>query len=143
MRQPADAASRSDTDGGDQAADAWPRSERPRRNAAQAGMVRTPVLDWDSPEIRRPTGSHATPPSISSSSCSSTPARSRPRGALAVMLNLAPEALARGVTAVSAGNHAIATAWAARELGITAKLVMLATANPGAGRTRRGATAPS
>ena len=39
------------------------------------------------------------------------------RGALAVMLDLAPEALARGVTAVSAGNHAIATAWAARELG--------------------------
>ena len=32
------------------------------------------------------------------------------------MLGLAPDALARGVTAVSAGNHAIATAWAAREL---------------------------
>ena len=46
------------------------------------------------------------------------------------MLNLAPEALARGVTAVSAGNHAIATAWAARELGTHAKLVMFASANP-------------
>ena len=54
----------------------------------------------------------------------------KPRGALAVMLNLAPAALARGVTAVSAGNHAIATAWAARELGTHAKLVMFASANP-------------
>ena len=37
----------------------------------------------------------------------------KPRGALAVMLDLAPEALARGVTAVSAGNHAMAVAYAA------------------------------
>ena len=39
------------------------------------------------------------------------------RGALTNMLNLAPEALARGVTAVSAGNHAIAVAYAAKTLG--------------------------
>ncbi|WP_129780941.1 threonine/serine dehydratase [Peristeroidobacter soli] len=52
------------------------------------------------------------------------------RGALSVMLRLPPDALARGVTAVSAGNHAIATAFAARQLGISAKVVMIATANP-------------
>jgi threonine dehydratase len=52
------------------------------------------------------------------------------RGALAVMLGLAPDVLARGVTAVSAGNHAIATAYAAAQLGVTAKVVMLASANP-------------
>ena len=40
------------------------------------------------------------------------------------------EALARGVTAVSAGNHAIAVAYAARVLGTTAKVVMPKTANP-------------
>jgi len=34
------------------------------------------------------------------------------------------------VTAVSAGNHAIATAYAARALGTTAKVVMIGTANP-------------
>jgi threonine dehydratase len=34
----------------------------------------------------------------------------KPRGALTVMQSLSPEALARGVTAVSAGHHAIATA---------------------------------
>jgi threonine dehydratase len=52
------------------------------------------------------------------------------RGALMVMLDLDREALARGVTAVSAGNHALAVAHAARALGTSAKVVMLATANP-------------
>lgn len=54
----------------------------------------------------------------------------KPRGALAVMLSLAPEVLARGVTAVSAGNHAIAVAYAAKLLGTTAKVVMPKSANP-------------
>ncbi|MSP82799.1 MAG: pyridoxal-phosphate dependent enzyme, partial [Alphaproteobacteria bacterium] len=54
----------------------------------------------------------------------------KPRGALTVMLNLPKEVLARGVTAVSAGNHAIATAYAASILGTTAKVVMMKTANP-------------
>jgi len=53
----------------------------------------------------------------------------KPRGALAVMLDLAPEALARGVTAVSAGNHAMDVAYAARVLGTTAKVVMPKTAS--------------
>jgi threonine dehydratase len=52
------------------------------------------------------------------------------RGALSVMLGLAPDALARGVTAVSAGNHAIAVAWAAQSVGTTAKVVMPETADP-------------
>jgi len=54
----------------------------------------------------------------------------KPRGALAVMLDLTPEALARGVVAVSAGNHAMATAYAARTLGATSRVVMPKTANP-------------
>lgn len=58
------------------------------------------------------------------------------RGALSVMLGLDAAALARGVTAVSAGNHAIAVAWAAGTLGATlalgtsAKVVMPRTADP-------------
>lgn len=52
------------------------------------------------------------------------------RGALCVMLALDPEARRRGVTAVSAGNHAIAVAWAARTLGTSAKVVMPKTADP-------------
>ena len=51
------------------------------------------------------------------------------RGALAVLKNLGKAQLARGVTAVSAGNHAVATAYAARVVGTNAKIVMLSTAN--------------
>src|SRR5512133_2356172 len=54
----------------------------------------------------------------------------KPRGALAVMLDLDPQTLAKGVTAVSAGNHAIAVAYSAKLLGTTAKVVMPKTANP-------------
>lgn len=53
------------------------------------------------------------------------------RGALNVMLNADPDVLHRcGVTAVSAGNHAIAVSYAAQTLGATAKVVMPKTANP-------------
>ena len=53
----------------------------------------------------------------------------KPRGALTVMLDLDTAALARGVTGVSAGNHAISLAYSARCLGTTAKVVMPRTAN--------------
>lgn len=52
------------------------------------------------------------------------------RGALAALRSLSPEQRAAGVTAVSAGNHAIATAFAAAVTGTSAKVVMLASANP-------------
>jgi threonine dehydratase len=53
----------------------------------------------------------------------------KPRGALSVMLELDASALARGVTGVSAGNHAIALGYAARRLGTTATVVMPKTAS--------------
>ena len=53
----------------------------------------------------------------------------KPRGALSVMLDLDAAALARGVTGVSAGNHAISLGYSARILGSTAKVVMPKTAN--------------
>ncbi len=52
------------------------------------------------------------------------------RGALATLLGLDDAQPARGVTAVSAGNHAIATSFAAQALGTTAKVVMIRSANP-------------
>ena len=52
------------------------------------------------------------------------------RGALTNMLRLGAGERARGVTTVSAGNHAIAVAYSAAALGIDAKVVMLETANP-------------
>ena len=51
------------------------------------------------------------------------------RGALAVLNSLSDEQRAAGVTAVSAGNHAVATAYAARAVGASAKVVMISTAN--------------
>jgi len=54
----------------------------------------------------------------------------KPRGALSVMLDLDRPALDRGVTGVSAGNHAISLAYCARELASSAKVVMPRTANP-------------
>lgn len=54
----------------------------------------------------------------------------KPRGALLNMLALDTEALARGVTGVSAGNHAMALGYAARALETTAKVVMPENANP-------------
>ena len=53
----------------------------------------------------------------------------KPRGALSVMLDLDGDELARGVTGVSAGNHAISLGYSARILGSTAKVVMPRTAN--------------
>ncbi len=53
----------------------------------------------------------------------------KPRGALTVMLDLDAATLARGVTGVSAGNHAISLAYSARLLGTTAHVVMPRTAN--------------
>ena len=52
------------------------------------------------------------------------------RGALATLHALDKAQLAAGVTAVSAGNHAIATAFAAQVLGTTARVVMISSANP-------------
>ncbi|HJR11335.1 MAG TPA: threonine/serine dehydratase [Rhodanobacteraceae bacterium] len=52
------------------------------------------------------------------------------RGALLNAMALSAGAKQRGVTAVSAGNHAIAVAFAARAVGTTAKVVMPKTANP-------------
>jgi threonine dehydratase len=54
----------------------------------------------------------------------------KPRGALTVMLDLDAVALDKGVTGVSAGNHAISLAYSARILGTTAKVVMPETADP-------------
>ncbi len=54
----------------------------------------------------------------------------KPRGALLVMLHLSDEEKARGITTVSAGNHAIAVSYAAHILGLSAKVVMHRKANP-------------
>ena len=54
----------------------------------------------------------------------------KPRGALSVVLGLSKEQCDAGITAVSAGNHAIAASFAAQAVGASAKVVMIRTASP-------------
>ena len=91
-------------------------------------VVTTPVREWDDAMLkdRVPRGTRV----YLKEELFQRTGSFKPRGALTVMLDLSKEALARGVTAVSAGNHAIAVAYAARVLGATAKVVMPKNANP-------------
>lgn len=52
------------------------------------------------------------------------------RAAINHILALTPAQHGQGVTAVSAGNHAVAVAYAAQRLGTSAKVVMPSTASP-------------
>ena len=52
------------------------------------------------------------------------------RGALSVAHQIPQQKRHLGITAASAGNHAIAAAWAAQQLGLSAKVVMQSSANP-------------
>ncbi|AJC22604.1 threonine/serine dehydratase [Pandoraea pulmonicola] len=52
------------------------------------------------------------------------------RGAFSNLLSLDDAQRKAGVTCVSAGNHAVAVAYAARAMGVAAKTVMLKTASP-------------
>lgn len=52
------------------------------------------------------------------------------RGAISVALQIPTDEVKFGITAASAGNHAIASSWAARQIDTTAKVVMANTANP-------------
>jgi threonine dehydratase len=91
-------------------------------------VVRTPVHDWQGREIEA-----LLPPGTSVNLKLELFQRSgtfKARGAVSKALRLSAEELARGITAVSAGNHAIAAAYAAKTLGATAKVVMMGSANP-------------
>ena len=91
-------------------------------------VVTTPVRRWQDDPLERAVG-RGTQVFLKEELFQRT-GTFKPRGALSNMLGLSPEARSRGVTAVSAGNHAMAVAYAARVLGSTAKVVMPKTANP-------------
>jgi len=89
-------------------------------------IVETPIWEWQGDEVERAAG---TRPILKLELFQHT-GSFKPRGALCNMLALTREQLARGVTAMSAGNHAMAVGYAARALGTTAKVVMPRSANP-------------
>jgi threonine dehydratase len=96
-------------------------------------LIRTPVHRWEGREIAERLGEDTEV--LLKLELFQHTGTFKPRGALSVMLRQEPATIARGVTAVSAGNHATATAYAAKVLGTSAKVVMFASANPA--RTQR------
>ena len=99
------------------------------RAAIDPWIVRTPLWPWRSPALDARRG--ADTPVWLKLELLQRAGSFKPRGALTVMRTLDAEALARGVTAISAGNHAMAVGYAAQVLGTSAKVVMPANANPG------------
>ena len=91
-------------------------------------LVRTPTVPWESATLTRILGSN-TELFLKLELFQKT-GTFKARGALTWALSLTPEQRARGITAVSAGNHAIAAAFAAKAVGAPAKIAVLKTANP-------------
>ena len=97
------------------------------RKRLGSSIVETPTQPWQDAEILRPLG--ADTQVFVKLELFQVTGTFKPRGALNVMLQLDADRLRRGVTTVSAGNHAIATAYAAGQLGTSAKVVMPKNAN--------------
>jgi len=91
-------------------------------------VLRTPVHEWHGPVREELLGADTNV--VLKLELFQRTGTFKPRGALLNMLSLTPDELARGVTAISAGNHAVAVAYAAKSLGTTARVIMIKTANP-------------
>ncbi|MCY3605784.1 MAG: pyridoxal-phosphate dependent enzyme [Gammaproteobacteria bacterium] len=100
---------------------------RAYREVVRDRIVRTPVHEWRGTEI----GKRAPDMRISIKfELLQMTGTFKARGALAWMLSLPKEKIQKGVTAVSAGNHAVAVSWAAHVMGAPAHVVIISPANP-------------
>jgi threonine dehydratase len=91
-------------------------------------IVTTPVQEWQSPAVAERIGAGTRV--FLKLELFQRSGSFKARAALLNMLRLTAAQRERGVTAISAGNHAIAVAYAAQTLGVRAKVVMIKTANP-------------
>ena len=99
-------------------------------NAAKAlrgRVLETPVWAWPEDQVKRRFGIGSTV--LVKLELFQKTGSFKPRGALLNALGIEPGERKKGITAVSAGNHAAAVAFAAREIGTTAKVVMPRSAN--------------
>ncbi len=103
---------------------------RAARSAIDPWIVETPIWRWDTPILRSRLASALPSQVWLKLELFQRAGSFKPRGALTVMRALDESALARGVTAISAGNHAMAVAYAASVVGTHAKVVMPKSANP-------------
>ena len=108
----------------------WPSLQDIRDTARLLAphILRTPLIPWSSPSLARLLGPE-TQIHLKLELFQVT-GTFKARGALTWALSLTPEQKARGITAVSAGNHAIAAAFAAKAIGAPARIVVLKSANP-------------
>lgn len=90
-------------------------------------VVRTPVHRLQTPEVAATLGTTEVWLKLELFQRTGT---FKARGAFLNVLALSEQARQRGVTAVSGGNHAAAVAFAAATAGVSAKVVMFASANP-------------
>ena len=100
---------------------------RAYREVVRDRIVRTPVHEWRGTEIARRAPDMRISIKFELLHMTGT---FKARGALAWMLSLPEEKLRKGVTAVSAGNHAVAVSWAAHVMGAPAHVVIISPANP-------------
>lgn len=91
-------------------------------------VVRTPVHRLHTPEVEQALGT--TTDTWLKLELFQRTGTFKARGAFLNVLALSEQERKRGVTAVSGGNHAAAVAFAAATAGISAKVVMFASANP-------------
>jgi threonine dehydratase len=91
-------------------------------------VVITPTVEWTGPELRDivPAGTRV----FAKLEVFQRSGTFKARGALSNLLRLDSAVRRAGVTAMSAGNHAVAVAYAAAACGVDAKLVMQKSANP-------------
>ncbi len=100
---------------------------RAYREVVRDRIVRTPVHEWRGTEIAKRAPDMRISIKFELLQMTGT---FKARGALAWMLSLPGERVKRGVTAVSAGNHAVAVSWAAHVMGAPAHVVIISPANP-------------
>ena len=100
---------------------------RNTRNLLSDYVIQTPVHQLHSPAISRLLGSQSQV--YLKLELFQHTGTFKVRGAINSALNLPSEKVKNGFTAVSAGNHAIATAFTAKTLKTTSKVVMIITAN--------------
>ena len=98
------------------------------RDAIAPWLVETPVLEWS--DAAKDALAGADTRVVLKLELLQRTGSFKPRGALSGILALDAAQRAAGVTAVSAGNHAIAVAYAARALGVDARVAMHRAASP-------------
>jgi len=97
-------------------------------------VLRTPTVEWPTLQQRLNDGVNGPAKLLIKLELLQRCGSFKPRGAVNTLMHLLDSAAGEsgefpGVTAFSAGNHAIATAYAAQRLGVSAKVVMPRTAN--------------